>query len=1003
MFDVGSAVAFLDLDTSRFKSALSSANDGMTKFKDNSNSVKDRMGCLSTAMTTLGGTLTKTVTLPLLALGSAVTVAAAGFDKSMRKISTLDLKAPQEVLDGMQKDFMDFSEVSGVAANDLALAAYDMGSALGSIGDKTSKFTIVAAKAAVGGFATTSDAVNGLSTVMNTYGLTTVEQMQEVSDQMLVAQNVGKTTFGEMAISVGNVIPLFKTAGGSTKELFSAYAILTKNGIKTAEATTGLKAIMSALIKPTSEASREAKKLGIEFSSAHMQQVGFAAFMQEINVATGGNLDSMGKLFGSVEALNSALLLSSDTGLTQYAEAMRMMDGSAGATEAAYNRMNSGVAANSQKTIESLKTTAIKFGQVLLPMLDPIIKKVNTAIEWFSNLDDGVKKTIVTSALVAASAGPVLMVVGKLVGGVSSLVTAISKVGPLLKSAFISNPALLAISAIAVGIIGITSAMANAKAEAQEMREALISQVSSFKNFSTSLSGMSTEVVLSSQNVDVVATTTNKIKDKTSKIESKINTILSSAFEQRRGLRDGEIKKITQYTLDLIKLQEQQLAAYELTQKAQVSRVELGGSSPEELTKNLAAAKKAQRDTLEQEDAFYTSRLAYVEQFHQVQGTVGSQQYKDDLEAAKKYHEEQLAGISSYYTQAEQAALSKLLPYGKQVATVFEGVNADAEKYRQLADAMTGKSLAEILGDPASLNKLMDALTQGMSSEEIKASMENPAKFLQDSLDKLSPDKWKENFIKSFEGADFSSANMLLTLAEDLKDSGTTLTPEVQGVVNSLLAPFDNLPADMQEDGKAILTNLVAGLSFEDPALQDTAKASITDILSAIRGELGVDENGNGLTNGEMETAGKSVMSMIGAGLTTGGTAANLIASTAGAGIMSNILSGMKGQEGTITTYLSGLLSKLAASALLSLLGKSGSGKGTGHAYGLSYVPYDGYPAVLHEGEEVRTRSQRQQDYKRDNSSGNSFIINSPRALDPLEAKQRFESFGRQMSEQLVL
>ena len=83
---------------------------------------------------------------------------------------------------------------------------------------------------------------------------------------MLQTQNYGKTTFGELASSIGQVTPVANSLNVSTDELFSSIAILTKNGINTSSAITGLKAAYSNILKPTADASKTAKQLGIDLA-----------------------------------------------------------------------------------------------------------------------------------------------------------------------------------------------------------------------------------------------------------------------------------------------------------------------------------------------------------------------------------------------------------------------------------------------------------------------------------------------------------------------------------------------------------------------------------------------------------------------------------------------------------------------------------------------------------------------------------------------------------------
>lgn len=93
-----------------------------------------------------------------------------------------------------------------------------------------------------------------------------------------------------------------------------------------------------------------------------------------------------------------------------------------------------GGAANQMRIFtESLKELATSFGQILLPMITPIIKKINDAIQKFGALDEKTKKMIVTFALVAGAVGPVLLGVGGLITKLSGAFGAISKFSKAMK------------------------------------------------------------------------------------------------------------------------------------------------------------------------------------------------------------------------------------------------------------------------------------------------------------------------------------------------------------------------------------------------------------------------------------------------------------------------------------------------------------------------------------------------------------------------------------------
>ena len=97
--DVGSAIAYLDLDISKFKSGLSSALSSLNTFADSSLSASTRITALGSAVTATGSTLTKTVTLPLTVAGTAATKLASDFEASMSKVEAISGSTADQMVD----------------------------------------------------------------------------------------------------------------------------------------------------------------------------------------------------------------------------------------------------------------------------------------------------------------------------------------------------------------------------------------------------------------------------------------------------------------------------------------------------------------------------------------------------------------------------------------------------------------------------------------------------------------------------------------------------------------------------------------------------------------------------------------------------------------------------------------------------------------------------------------------------------------------------------------
>lgn len=432
---VGELFAVLGADDSGFKKTLREANQALAN--------------AGKGMMEVGKTITASVTAPIAGLGVAALKMAGDFGESSNKVATI-MDQNVTSLKDMEKGSINLSNAMGIAATEINEALYQTISATGDTANALD-YVETAAKAAKGGFTDTSTAIDGLSTVMNAYGLKGTEAIKSVSDQMLMAQNFGKTTFGELSSSIGGVIPIASSLDISTQELFASLATLTKNGIGTSEAVTGMKAALSNIIKPSSEATKVAEELGLEFNAAHLKSVGWAKFLDEVRDKTGGNTETMAKLFGSVEALNSVTVLATG-GAEDFAAAMDTMSSSAGATDAAFKTMEQGTKASMEKTINMAKNLGIQFGELLAPHLQVVLDKVQELITWFSGLDEETKKNIVTALGIAAAIGPVLMIVGQLVSAITTILPLITALGPVFTA--LTGPVGLVIAAIA-GVVAI--------------------------------------------------------------------------------------------------------------------------------------------------------------------------------------------------------------------------------------------------------------------------------------------------------------------------------------------------------------------------------------------------------------------------------------------------------------------------------------------------------------------------------------------------------------------
>lgn len=298
----------------------------------------------------------------------AATSASLEFSTAMGRVSTVI--GSMGDMDAMNRGLKQMAATMGGSAASQAAAMYDILSA--GISNTAQALDMLAAsnKLAVGGVTSVGVAADGLTTIMMAYG-DQVRSTQDASDAMFVSAAVGKTTIEQLSNTVGRVIPIAANAGVSLDELLASIGALTKGGINTHQSVDGLRAMLAAIIKPTDDSAKMAKKLGLEFNLAALQTKGWIGFIDDLAAKTKGNTAQMAKLMGGIESIVPAMALTG-SGLKDLHDAMDRMAKKAGETEVAFEKM----ASTPQFKIDQLKAKIsnmmVETGDKLVAWLAPM-------------------------------------------------------------------------------------------------------------------------------------------------------------------------------------------------------------------------------------------------------------------------------------------------------------------------------------------------------------------------------------------------------------------------------------------------------------------------------------------------------------------------------------------------------------------------------------------------------------------------------------------------------
>ena len=319
----------------------------------------------------------------------------------------------QQQIRDLTDELIDASNDAHTAATELASATYDAISA-GVAPEDAAYWAERAAMAGKAGRSDASTVINGASSIYNAWGAKASGGLDHILDSMITAQNLGKTTVGELSSQIGQVSGLAPQLSLSMEEVLSSVAALTAGGLSTSSAITGLRGVLSAVIKPTSEAAEMAKELGIDFSAAGLKAKGFTAFLAEIASVTEGDSEKLGKLFGSVEGLNAVMMLGT-TAADKYHSILAEMTSASGTLDAAFETRVSSRSAQLEGAMNRLKNTGVELAQNLYPAVDAVTNAIGGVADYVGQLDAGTQQTIVNLGLMAAALGPTLTGIGKMI------------------------------------------------------------------------------------------------------------------------------------------------------------------------------------------------------------------------------------------------------------------------------------------------------------------------------------------------------------------------------------------------------------------------------------------------------------------------------------------------------------------------------------------------------------------------------------------------------------
>ena len=393
----------LSLNTQQFSKGIMRASRQMQQF--------------GKKMQAAGRSMSQNMTLPLVAAGAAAVKTAANFEFAMAKVQSVSGFAAEEI-QRLSSQARRLGASTSKSASEVAELQFELAK-LGKSSKEIENMTESVLSLAIAFDQELGEAAMSVGEVMAQFQIDSSETAR-VADVMAVAfgqSALDMTTFSEAMKNAGPVANAF---GMSLEETTAILGVLANNGIKGSDAGTKLKMALSQ----------------IAASGDDVKQTFYDLIQGNISYA-----DAINAL-GKRAAILAPILGKNGEQLGQLRE--KLMD-SSGAARAARVVLEETAKGGFDRLRSATEAAGIELGKTLMPIVKQATEALTGLAESLASMTREEKEATLKTAGLAAAAGPLALVIGKVSSLIGRLIPMVVKLGRVL----IANPYVAAALAIA--------------------------------------------------------------------------------------------------------------------------------------------------------------------------------------------------------------------------------------------------------------------------------------------------------------------------------------------------------------------------------------------------------------------------------------------------------------------------------------------------------------------------------------------------------------------------
>ena len=324
-----------------------------------------------------------------------------------------EIVSTEQKLDSLTKEVKNFGDATAQQLKNAGQAMQEFGSKMASAGTSLIPATAAISAAGAASFKLAADMQDAMGATEQVFGSAS-EEMKKWAGDLESYYGIAESE----ALEYGNMMgTMLQNIGGLTED----------EAAKQAQTLIELAGDLTAMYGGTTADAVRALTGALKGNNTMLDNYGMAANDAMVKTkAMEMGLISQGKELdlASKQAATLALIME-QSGAAQ-GQAAKEADGASG----------------SMRTLTTeLKNVASSFGDILLPVITPIIQKISEFFTRLKEMDDTTKGIVVTVAALVAGLGPALIIVGNIITAVGAITSALGAAKTAMAAADVATKA----------------------------------------------------------------------------------------------------------------------------------------------------------------------------------------------------------------------------------------------------------------------------------------------------------------------------------------------------------------------------------------------------------------------------------------------------------------------------------------------------------------------------------------------------------------------------------